>query len=718
MSSTSSDQMPTVMSPTTSVEAIAPPECRVTVAWRDAQGRVCGLTADVESFAVIEEEGGYVTEELGHVLNQPANAWLFEAGDPTQTKQAGNVKTTAIGAQRDTTALKALLFEVMDVDNSDTRHLFIQKWQATQAEQYKVYFGENALDNLRITDVGERLDWILRWLARHEDRDAIVFPKHWRVSEWSVFEFCSMVSLAVETTLAKSKETLTAEEIGTALKATLKFEADLVDYFGKQADQVVANDAGPANITNAATLHKNILRTVIQMLPSEPRSGLTAAEFVQQVSQKFKRVISFRFDAYMNWFVATQKSILHGKLNELLDKETWLVPRDTPTKLFTTARDLFNAYIQIRKTAIALHHRQVLVDVTGMFYVCLSIYVDALSKKMAALEKVVSENCSPTRTVGSTSVDVANNDSTVLAMCCVMINTAEYCANTATSLQGLTDREVGTVTINVDDNKGIRSNLSALVDRAQQALNLQLEHSIYLILRSMPISHQEEPAANPETSSSSHSRGTPPVFRTYDELNLMGDPGMDIEVIEAISRDIDRYQKKQAAERKSRRSLAYRVTSTDHLIAYLSTCVANIRMNLMDTSEFEFGLFDKSISHFYNVCVFLATRIPALFTDALETCTCVSEVGAKQFSIDLARIEKHLLSIPWTHRFASNLAQEEYIDRLKWLLEPAKSMLVLLETPIDALQSAMKIRGLKLVHDTTSAPKPNPSSHVVISNFQ
>lgn len=555
---------------------------------------------------------------------------------------------------------------VIDAMGEDIRNEFLQQWSERQLGVYELKFKPGAEDS-QLPNVDKRYQWLLSWISHYEEHFAKVFPVRWRACEVVAHEFCLKTSERMLDMLERTKSTLKVNSLKTALKNTLKFEDALVKYFSRQLQDIPTEDIekslnlhieDPSSVVGIAPMSShdpNAEAIVDKLAPKRNGFAERHEELIKQEMQKFRGVISMSFEGYMYLYIENQQAIVQSRFVELLQQETWTVDEQAQSKVFASARGLFDTLSKVRQRVQNLNQSQAFFEIFGIFQKYLSEYADKLKQKLDAVELASQRGPSVPDEI----------------CCCVMLNTAQYCASMVETIQKIVQQEISEkFKTNVDLEKE-RVKFTVIIAQAREVLTKLIALAI--------------------------------------------DPAF----IEMTKTQWDRF----TAE-----------TSVLDASAYVSVCsgyfyehMPMFRNYIMDTNVFRTDTSEVGPNYFQIICDSILSYVPKRFEAALFACRKLNEAATQQLVTDFAQFRKILEMLPTMTRLDSNgdgssgsssntggrsdgsgggssglsssqkvsgssgpVASQAYLKRVRRETEPVEKKLKVIWTPADMLVDTFK----------------------------
>ncbi|KAJ3027828.1 UNVERIFIED_CONTAM: Vacuolar protein sorting-associated protein 53 [Siphonaria sp. JEL0065] len=241
----------------------------------------------------------------------------------------------------------------------------------TQLKEYKAIFRQNQ-EIASLDSVSRRYAWLKRLLKVHDEEHAPVFPPHWKVAENLCERFCADTKKDISDVLMQTESTIDVKIMLMAIQQTIEFEGKVAGRFS------------PRNFDDDA--------------PPE--------------QSKFKAIISCCFEPYLHVYIESEDRNLSAML------ETYKTSSEAEEEeaVLVSSTDLFLFYRQTLVQCSKLSTNKPFLDLCRLFGKWLKIYSELLVAKLPKDDK-------------------KNYNEDEIRMACLIINTADYCAQTAGQLE-------------------------------------------------------------------------------------------------------------------------------------------------------------------------------------------------------------------------------------------------------------------------------------------
>ncbi|PLW56943.1 hypothetical protein PCANC_01209 [Puccinia coronata f. sp. avenae] len=298
---------------------------------------------------------------------------------------------------------------VIDALGADARGSLIDWYTTFQLREYRRIFSTPSSEAGQLDNISRRYAWFRRTLKSHEEDPnggARIFPESWKVQVSLCAQFGEATRDDLKDVLARSRSRLKVDILIQALQITATFEREMSQKFAMPYEEIAARSKS-AYVGNATPI-----RTV--------------------------------FESYLGIFVDAQDSALSDmfkqfrssipKLSDFVDVHH----DERPSAILPSSMELFHFYRSTLDRCAALTTRKPFLDLCEMYKKWLKVYsVEILS---ASLHGAMGAHVNGSAAAGHhefSSLDHGLKSSTTSFLLCVcaILNTADYCAETADQLQ-------------------------------------------------------------------------------------------------------------------------------------------------------------------------------------------------------------------------------------------------------------------------------------------
>ncbi|KAI8613557.1 Vps53-like protein [Chytriomyces sp. MP71] len=262
----------------------------------------------------------------------------------------------------------------IQVLGSDVQTELVNWYCDTQLKEYKAIFRQNQ-EIASLDAVGRRYAWLKRLLKMHDEEHAAVFPQSWLIAEYLCERFCADTKKDISDVLVQSESTIDVKVMLVAIQQTIEFEGKVA---GRFAPKVVNDDDFDA--------------------PPPP--------------SKFKAIISCCFEPYLRLYIESEDK----NLSSMMEGYKLSSEAEEEEAVLVSSTDLFLFYRQTLVQCSKLSTNKPFLDLCKLFSKWLKAYADVLATKLPKDDK-------------------KSYTEDELKMACLIINTADYCAQTAGQLE-------------------------------------------------------------------------------------------------------------------------------------------------------------------------------------------------------------------------------------------------------------------------------------------
>ncbi|KAA1101717.1 Vacuolar protein sorting-associated protein 53, variant 2 [Puccinia graminis f. sp. tritici] len=299
---------------------------------------------------------------------------------------------------------------VIDALGPDARGSLIDWYTTFQLREYRRIFSGASSEAGQLDNISRRYAWFRRTLKSHEEDPnggARIFPESWMVQVSLCGQFGEATREDLKDVLARSRSTLKVDVLLQALQITTTFEREMSQRFEMPYEDIAARSKS-AHVGNATPI-----RTA--------------------------------FEAYLGIFVDAQDSALSDMFNQFrssipkLSDFVDVRPDDRPSAILPSSMELFHFYRSTLDRCAALTTRKPFLDLCEVYKKWLKVYSEEILS--ASLSGAITAHTS--RPSGPAAVHESSNfdsglkvaTSSFLLCACAILNTANYCAETADQLQ-------------------------------------------------------------------------------------------------------------------------------------------------------------------------------------------------------------------------------------------------------------------------------------------
>ncbi|KDE06776.1 hypothetical protein MVLG_02972 [Microbotryum lychnidis-dioicae p1A1 Lamole] len=274
---------------------------------------------------------------------------------------------------------------VIDALGEEAKNGLFSWYTVLLLRDYRKVFGSNS-EAGQLDNISRRFAWFRRILKTHEDENGTIFPSVWSVGAVLAGGFSEVTRDDLKSVLQKAAPGLQVGLLLEALGQTVEFERELSRKFTLPFDYIASLSAVRSG-----------------------RSGPTAP-------------ISAVFEPYLGIFVDAQDKTLSDMMGAFTSSRVSISPSDNPSAVLPSSTELFYFYREALERCAKLSVKQPLLDLCKVYRKWLKVYAeDVLAGALVKTDR--------------RSVEGRGPSLHELQTACLVLNTAEYCLETATQLE-------------------------------------------------------------------------------------------------------------------------------------------------------------------------------------------------------------------------------------------------------------------------------------------
>ncbi|KTW29282.1 hypothetical protein T552_01237 [Pneumocystis carinii B80] len=269
---------------------------------------------------------------------------------------------------------------MLDILENNARERILLWYCNTQLREYRTVFRGNdeaaSLDN-----ISRRYAWLKRMLNLYDEKHAKMFPKSWNADERLCQNFCANTSEDIQEVLSRSEKNIKISILLEALQKTLEFEHYLEKRFNSNYYNVT-NTFISKQESKTITFHKSIKNT---------------------------------FNSYLYIFIQFHENALSNMIQSFKKLNMENEIKNNPQLMVTSSStELFLFYRQTLAQYEKLSNEHLLIDFSYLFARWLIIYAETIL--LPAMD---------------------GKQATNINICCLILNTSDYCYKTTMQLEKL-----------------------------------------------------------------------------------------------------------------------------------------------------------------------------------------------------------------------------------------------------------------------------------------
>ncbi|SDA00050.1 BZ3500_MvSof-1268-A1-R1_Chr9g10412 [Microbotryum saponariae] len=274
---------------------------------------------------------------------------------------------------------------VIDALGEEAKNGLFSWYTVLLLRDYRKVFGSNS-EAGQLDNISRRFAWFRRILKTHEDENGTIFPSVWSVGAVLAGGFSEVTRDDLKSVLQKAAPGLQVGLLLEALGQTVEFERELSRTFTLPFDYIASLSAVRSG-----------------------RSGPTAP-------------ISAVFEPYLGIFVDAQDKTLSEMMGAFTSSRVSISPSDNPSAVLPSSTELFYFYREALERCAKLSVKQPLLDLCKVYRKWLKVYAeDVLAGALVKTDR--------------RSVEGRGPSLHELQTACLVLNTAEYCLETASQLE-------------------------------------------------------------------------------------------------------------------------------------------------------------------------------------------------------------------------------------------------------------------------------------------
>ncbi|KAI5061178.1 hypothetical protein GOP47_0023683 [Adiantum capillus-veneris] len=341
----------------------------------------------------------------------------------------------------------------------------------------------------RLDKVERRYAWIKRQMRTNEEIWKI-FPPSWRVLYLLCIQLCKATRVQLTETLDELREKPDVATLLQTLKSTTDFEKDLAITFGEGNDPAVSKDVDSADESDdaqpekedehsASAIRKKYEKQLAEKAGkngTEDNSTKSPASMPIQLS--FYGIISSCFEPHMSAYVELEERTLMESVDKLVQTESWEAEEGSQTNILSSSTQVFLIIKKSLKRCSALTKNQTLYNLFLVFQRILKAYASKLLSRLPRGGTGIV--AAATGTDGQ--IKTSDKDERVI---CYIVNTAEYCHETAGQLAENISKIIDVQFADKVDMSEVQDEFSMVITRALATLVQGLETKLEAELAAM-----------------------------------------------------------------------------------------------------------------------------------------------------------------------------------------------------------------------------------------
>lgn len=333
-----------------------------------------------------------------------------------------------------------------------------------------------------------RYAWIKRQLRANEEIWQI-FPASWRVTYLLCIQFCKVTRAQLTDILDGLKEKPDVGALLQALQRTLEFEEELAERFGagtgRGKDGESDTEELDGDLEHESRSAAEIRKKYEKQLPARDRKGTQHSHGTGEAKElsaygagfNFRGIISSCFEQHLAVYVELEEKTLMDNLEKLVQEETWEAEEGSQTNILSSSTQVFLIIKRSLKRCSALTRNQTLFNLFKVFQRILRAYAGKLSARLPRGGTGIVATAT-----GTDQIKTSDRDERVI---CYIVNTAEYCHETAGQLAENISKIIDAQFADMVDMSEEQDEFSAVITRALMTLVHGLETKLETELAAM-----------------------------------------------------------------------------------------------------------------------------------------------------------------------------------------------------------------------------------------
>ncbi|BGP16853.1 hypothetical protein JCM10213_002616 [Rhodosporidiobolus nylandii] len=273
---------------------------------------------------------------------------------------------------------------VIDALGDEAKNALLKWYSLLLLRDYRRIFGSTS-EAGQLDNISRRFAWFRRVLKTHEEENGPIFPESWRTGAVLAGGFAEVTKNDLKSVLAKSGSSLSVGLLLESIAQTAEFERETAKRYALSFEAVL--ELSQINYGGV-----------------EPKMPITSV-----------------FEPYLGVFVDAQDRTLADMLQSFTSSRISLSPSDNPSAVLPSSTELFYFYREALERCAKLSIRQPLLDLCKVYRKWLKTYAeDVLTAALIKFDRRSGE--------GRPNLQE-------LQTACLVLNTAEYCLETASQLE-------------------------------------------------------------------------------------------------------------------------------------------------------------------------------------------------------------------------------------------------------------------------------------------
>jgi hypothetical protein len=326
---------------------------------------------------------------------------------------------------------------MVDALGPKVRQQILDDFVHRQLVPYESLFGVDK-EHFSLDQVDRRWSWFKRLLKYIDTKFASIFPPHWRIQLRICLEFVdrTKMHLILLLTEMESKDISDVNLLMKALQSTIRFEQEMTEKFDllKAIKKSQENEEAAAQVrAKEVEMQKQLKKDDKLMYIPTDHSAVNQEEetesgFLGLAHTAIAGGISGVFDKFLGSYVLLERQNLEEMLRKLSQEEDTADASDTLGHVFASSTHMFVFVKKSVKRCTAFTTGQTFLALSDELRSCLRQYISMLRNR-----------CPPEI---STNPPVFRLPPGGEKSICLMINTAEYCAEVVPQVEQMIQKQI------------------------------------------------------------------------------------------------------------------------------------------------------------------------------------------------------------------------------------------------------------------------------------
>lgn len=326
---------------------------------------------------------------------------------------------------------------MVDALGTKVRQQILDNFVHRQLVPYEALFGTDK-EHFSLDQVDRRWSWFKRLLKYIDSKFSSIFPSHWRIQLRLCLEFIERTKMHMILLLTdmESRDINDVNLLMKALQSTIRFEQEMADKFDllKEIKKSQENEEAAALVKAKETEMQKQLKKddKLMYIPTDHSAANkeeeTESGFLGLAHGAISGGISGVYDKFLGSYVLLERQNLEEMLRKLSQEEDTADASESLGHVFTSSTHMFVFIKKSVKRCTAFTTGQTFLSLSDELRSCLRQYITMLRSRC------------PTEI--SSSPPAFKLPSGMEKNICLMINTAEYCAEVVPQVEQMIQKQI------------------------------------------------------------------------------------------------------------------------------------------------------------------------------------------------------------------------------------------------------------------------------------